>query len=202
MTLPRLEFDDLPVELQELLGSKYARLGYLGEFFQVAAGQPAALAGFIRFTESLKSALPHDITEVVALTVAVASRNDYERNQHERLALSLGFDENWIRAVECLDPAQTDTLLTATQRGVQRLVLAMMRSFGRDAHSEQIALEQQLPNDLITGVLLTACRYIGHACIVNTLRIAPPVSSPFHPPAVEQLNGAAGPIPLGGPNHD
>ena len=75
------------------------RLGYLGEFFQCAANQPDALVCFQDFTEALKQALPDPITEVVALTAAQLMDNAYERVQHERLSLKLGFGQGWITDV-------------------------------------------------------------------------------------------------------
>src|SRR5216684_4295787 len=90
---------DLPPDLAALLRPRVERLGYLGEFFRYAAHQPKALMSFLEFTEDLKQALPDNLTEVVALTVARLMENDYERVQHERLALKRGLGEPWLRAV-------------------------------------------------------------------------------------------------------
>jgi alkylhydroperoxidase family enzyme len=73
------------------LGPRSDAWGYLGEFFAVAGHQPAALLAFHEFTEALKRALPPELTEVVALTTATELGNDYERSQHERLSVNLGF---------------------------------------------------------------------------------------------------------------
>src|SRR5438309_28638 len=75
------------------------RLGYLGEFFQVAAHQPAALSAFVSFSEALKDALPWRLVEVIALTVSARTGNAYERVQHERLALTLGMRVEEARAL-------------------------------------------------------------------------------------------------------
>src|ERR1700748_66829 len=48
---------------------------YLGEFFQCTAHQPEALLSFLEFTEHLKHALPSNLTEVIALSVAVLMEN-------------------------------------------------------------------------------------------------------------------------------
>src|SRR2546421_525674 len=97
--IPRLALEQMDAALAALLQPRMERLGYLGEFFRCAAHQPEPLQHFLRFTESLKTVLPDRITEVVALTVASQLENAYERVQHERLALKLGFAEAWIRDV-------------------------------------------------------------------------------------------------------
>ena len=85
--------------LRSRLKARVDRLGYLGEFFQVAAHQPEALAGFIAFTEALKEHLDWRLAEVIALTVATETGNAYERVQHERLALTLGMTESEVRGL-------------------------------------------------------------------------------------------------------
>ena len=62
VTIQRLGLDSLPGSLRALLRSRVERLGYLGEFFQVAGHQPDALAGFVTLTEALKDALPANVT--------------------------------------------------------------------------------------------------------------------------------------------
>src|SRR5205823_5487838 len=79
------------------------RLNYLGEFFQCTGHQPRALMSFYMLTEDLKETLPDSLTELVALTIAAKMRNAYERVQHERLALKLGFGEEWVREVLSLE---------------------------------------------------------------------------------------------------
>src|SRR5919204_5927359 len=95
--IPRLPAAEMAPELAEMLRPRIERLGYLGEFFQCAAHQPRALISFQQFTEDLKRALPDNLTEVVALSVAAIMENAYERIQHERLSLKLGFGEPWVR---------------------------------------------------------------------------------------------------------
>src|ERR1700723_620345 len=94
---PRLSAKEMPPELASFLHPRIKRLGYLGEFFQCTAHQPEALLSFLEFTDHLKHALPNNLTEVVSLTVAQLAGNRYERVQHERLSLKLGFGENWVR---------------------------------------------------------------------------------------------------------
>src|SRR2546427_4223710 len=98
-SIPRLSMTELDPGLAELLRPKVERLKYLGEFFQCTGHQPRALISFYTLTEDLKEALPDNLTELVALTVAVKMKNAYERVQHERLSLKLGFSEAWVREV-------------------------------------------------------------------------------------------------------
>src|SRR5207245_11385082 len=104
--IPRLSQNELPPEVAALLRPGVERLGYLGEFFQCAAHQPAALLSFMAFTEDLKHALPDRLTETVALTVSGELENAYERHQHERLCLKLGFGDAWVRAIEERNPSR------------------------------------------------------------------------------------------------
>src|SRR5918912_3462672 len=120
--IPRLSYEQLDPELAELLRPKVERLKYLGEFFQCTGHQPRALASFHRLTEDLKEALPDNLTELVALTVAAALGNAYERVQHERLALKLGFTEAWVREVVSLG-ARGGGELSEAERLTQRLAL-------------------------------------------------------------------------------
>ncbi len=56
--IPRLSLDELAPELAEKLRPRVSRLCYLGEFFACAGHQPAALAGFVDFSEALKQVPP------------------------------------------------------------------------------------------------------------------------------------------------
>ena len=131
--LPRLEWGELTPGLQDLLGPRVERLGYLGEFFRVTAVQPDALAAFVEFTEALKRALPEELTEVIALSLAARTGNAYERHQHERLCLALGLERGWIADVLSLSPTAA-TRLTDRERAVQALSLAIVDSLDRGGH--------------------------------------------------------------------
>src|SRR5438132_13859295 len=98
--IARLSCSELDPQLAAMLRPKVERLNYLGEFFQCTGHQPRALMSFYSLTEDLKDALPDNLTELVALTIAAKMRNAYERVQHERLALKLGFSER--RVLEAL----------------------------------------------------------------------------------------------------
>src|SRR5260370_30070348 len=108
--IPRLSFSELDPQLAELLRPKVERLNYLGEFFQFTGHQPRALISFYTLTEDLRQALPDNLTELVALTVATLMDNPYERVQHERLALKLSLSETWIRGVLSLQTRNSSEL--------------------------------------------------------------------------------------------
>jgi len=174
----RFGYEELDPVLQNVLRSKVERLGYLGEFFAVGGHQPEATAAFQEFTEALKAALPPDLSEVVALSVASALGNDYERSQHEQLARTLGFSDTWIAAAEGkADPAP----LGEGAQLARDLALAVLGTMGRgagDAMERLIAVVGEAP---AVGVLLTVGRYVAHAVVANTLGLQPPV--PFVVPA-------------------
>jgi len=176
--VPRIPFEDLPEDLAVVLRPRFERLGYLGEFFQVGAHQPDALGHFVRFTESLKSALPERLSELVALTVSIKLQNDYERVQHERLSLKLGFPEEWIRQVEDLRPEESD-LLEPDERAAQALVLSVVESMGRASSRLASELDALVGPELLVGVLLATGRYLAHAALCNTIGIAAPFLSPL-----------------------
>ena len=171
--IPRLSLAEMPLNLASVLTPRIVRLGYLGEFFQCAAHQPEALLSFLEFTEHLKHSLPNDLTEIVALTVAVLMDNDYERIQHERLSLKLGFGEDWLRETLSLS---TNGLqhLSESERAVQQLVVASVQRGGRDTTSELDAVIRAIGPARAISVLMLIGRYMSHALIVNTLNLAPP----------------------------
>src|SRR5712692_5545436 len=130
-SIPRLSMAELDPKLAELLRAKFERLNYLGAFFQCTGHQPQALISFYRLTEDLKEALPDDLTELVALTIATLMDNAYERVQHERLSLKLGLGEAWIRAVTSLR-MESGSQLSQTESLVQKLALAVVERRGHE----------------------------------------------------------------------
>src|SRR5687768_15791928 len=103
-SLHPIDFADLEPALQNALRPRYERLGYLGDFFRVMAHQPAALLHFDRFTEESRRALRPAHAELIALTAATRLGNDYERHQHEQLAVTSGQSTGWVADVERLVP--------------------------------------------------------------------------------------------------
>lgn len=181
MTVPTvfpIAAEALPAELQEALRPRVNRLGYLGMFFRCAAHQPDALLAFMRFTDELKDAVTTRHTEVVALTVAVALDNEYERNQHERLCVALGFDRDWVAAVERLEPG-TAGELASDEVVVQQLVLQLVATSGRDAGGQMAAAVDALGEPETVGVLMLTGRYMAHAVMANAFGVEPPVAGIF-----------------------
>jgi alkylhydroperoxidase family enzyme len=175
--VPLIGIDELDPAVRQRLQSKIDRLGYLGGFFQLTAHQPESLAAFIDYTDATKRALPDDLAEIVALTVATATGNDYERHQHERLSVKLGLGEDWVAHVEKLDPDNAD--LTLEQRATQRWVLAVLKAHGRGTASELDGLVRGVGPKAAIAVALMCGRYVAHATISNSFGIQPPVPSIF-----------------------
>ena len=175
--IPRLSSDALRPDVAGMLRPRVERLGYLGEFFRCAAHQPAALISFMAFTDDLKQALPDRMTEIVALTVSTELGNAYERHQHERLSLKLGFGEPWVRAVETLHPDRAP--IDDAERRVQALTLAVVRRHGHGTANELDAVVSAIGHEQAIAVLMLIGRYVTHALMVNALELKPPVASPL-----------------------
>ena len=175
--IPRLSFAELEPQLAELLRPKVERLNYLGEFFQCTAHQPRALMSFYKLTEDLKEALPDNLTELVALTIASKMGNAYERVQHERLALKLGFSEDWVREVILLQANAGN--LSREELLVQAFVQAALDRDGHDTLSEFESVIETIGHQRAVAVLMLLGRYVMHALIANCLALKPPVTSPL-----------------------
>jgi alkylhydroperoxidase family enzyme len=178
MPVQRLEFDQLPRTLTDRLQARVKRLGYLGEFFKCTAHQPEALAAFLDFTEAGKGALDKRLVEVIALTAAGWVGNAYERNQHERLSVRLGFGRDWVAAVNRLQP-DFESALSPQERRMQQLVLVILETRGKNAGTLFEQAVAELGQASAIAVLMVIGRYVTHGLIVNTLALAPPVPSIF-----------------------
>ena len=176
--IERLEMEALAPALQQALAARVKRLGYLGEFFKCAGHQPDVLLPFMAMTDALKDALPDRLTEIGALTVAVAMGNDYERNQHERLSEKLGFGRDWIAAVLETTP-DADGKLSPEERAVQRLALAVIERRAHGVAAEFDSVIEAIGSEQAVALLFLIGRYVMHAYIVNALALAPPVPSIF-----------------------
>jgi alkylhydroperoxidase family enzyme len=165
-------YTDLPELLRLVLRPRVRRLGYLGAFFAFAGRQPRALYAFNMMTEELKEALPGDLVEVVALSVATALGSDYERPQHERLAAKQGRSAAWIAAAEHGTPADA---LTPEQAAVRALALRMVDGAGRGVEPEVRRVVELTGQDVAVGVLLLVGRYLAHAHVANALGLTSPV---------------------------
>lgn len=177
-SIPRLSFAELPAPIADALRSKYQRLGYLGEFFAATAHQPEALKSFIDFTDLAKGELDMRLVELIALTVATMKAVAYEKHQHERLAVKLGYGREWVAAVERLAPAEAAEL-SATELCVQRFVIDAVNHDGRGSEPLLDDVVALLGVDGAVAVLFVMGRYTTHAIIVNSLGIEAPVPSIF-----------------------
>lgn len=180
--IPRLGLDEMSPPLSSFLEARVKRLGYLGEFFQCTAHQPEALLSFLEFTEHLKHALPSNLTEVIALSIAVLMDNDYERIQHQRLCSSLGMEKSWVDEIIRLDGSAG--LLSPDERLVQQLAISVVQRGGRHTSAEFDAVTTAIGAKHAVAVLMLIGRYMSHAVMVNTLDLAPPAL------AVARMNGA------------
>ena len=176
--IPRFSFEDLPPAIADGLRSKVERLGYLGEFFAATAHQPEALKAFMDFTDLSKGELDMRTVELIALTVATMKRVAYEKNQHERLAVKLGFGRDWVEAVEALSP-RTQADLGDDERVIQTFVIAAVERDGADTGDLLDDVVERLGVARAVDVLFVMARYTTHAIIVNSLGIKAPVPSIF-----------------------
>lgn len=174
---PRIGFEQLPDELRTALRPRVERLGYLGEFFQVAAHQPEALHAFNDFTEALKRALDWRLVETIALTIASLTDNAYERVQHEHLALKLGMSEPEVRALVA-GTADRERFSDA-ELGAARLAREVAHARGGACTEAYASLEALVGPAVAVGCLMTATRYLAHATMSNTWGLRAPRSSPL-----------------------
>lgn len=177
-SLPRLELGDLPPTLVATLEPRVRRLGYLGEFFKCTAHHPEGLAAFIEFTEASQSGLSKRLVELIALTCSAWMGNDYERNQHEHLAVRLGFERDWIAAINALTP-DASSAMTDEERSIQRLTLTVLDTGGKGAADSFAKAVQSLGPRIAIAILMVIGRYAVHGLITNTLGLNAPVPSIF-----------------------
>ena len=175
-SIPRLAFDELESSLAHALQPRVSRLGYLGEFFRLMGHQPIPLRAFVEFTESAKAPLDKRIVEVIALTVATSENNAYERNQHERLSIRLGFEREWIAEVETLRPDHAERM-HARERLIQTFVLSAVCGTAQETQVAFEAVVETVGYRDAIAILMVVGRYVAHAVMVRALGIAPPVPS-------------------------
>lgn len=197
--LAPLAFDDLAPELADVLRPRYDRLGYLGGFFAAMGRQPTALAHFEQFTLSLREALSPALGEVVALTAATRLGNDYERHQHERLAINRGLTRDWVAAVEhgarhtAPEEDVDEGALDDAERAAQAFVLAALETLvpsdhGTAGHGTADQRDSTVAlGDLVaatdeataTAIVLLTGRFVAHALVSRACGLTPPVPSIF-----------------------
>lgn len=178
--MQRLQASELRPDLRDALAARIERLGYLGEFFRLAAHEPDVLLAFMTFTDALKSALPPDRTELIALTVARRLGNAYEQHQHERLCIALGFEREWVMEVLRLEPVSAHAM-TVEQRRLQSLTIAVINRNGHGVTQELAEVVELMSPRTVVAALLTIGRYVTHSYFVNAFELQPPVSSMLEP---------------------
>lgn len=177
-SIPRLTQQQLDPTLQQFLKPTIDRLGYLGEFFQVAANVPGAIPAFMQYTGAVKAPLSDAQNEVLALTVCHMLEADYERIQHERLSRRLGFSLDWIAAA-CALPGAHPSTLNDDERALQTLAQAVVTSQGLRCKQELEAVVRLLGPQNAVAALLQISRFVGIALLCNALSLALPVPSVF-----------------------
>jgi alkylhydroperoxidase family enzyme len=176
--IPRLGDADLDASLREFLKPTVDRLGYLGEFFQVAAHVPNAVPAFMQYTGAVKAPLADAHNEVLALTVCGMLEADYERIQHERLARRLGFPLDWIAAA-CGRPGANVSQLKEDERALQALAQAVVTTQGLRCQDELHAVVRMMGPQKAVAALLQISRFMGIALLCNALGLTLPVPSVF-----------------------
>ena len=176
--IPRLGSDALDPALRDSLQPTVDRLGYLGEFFQVAAHVPGAIPAFMQYTASVKAPLTDAQNEVLARTVCGMLEADYERIQHERLSKRLGFSVAWISAA-CSRPGSHVSSLTETERALQALAQSAVSSHGLRCEEELRAVVKLIGPEKAVAALLQISRFMGIALLCNALALELPVPSVF-----------------------
>jgi hypothetical protein len=176
--IPRLPLAAVDPAVRDLLKPTVDRLGYFGEFFQVAAHVPGAIPAFMQYTAAVKAPLADAHNEVLALTVCGALEADYERIQHERLASRLGFPLDWIAAASGR-PGSHGSTLKDDERRLQALALAMVASHGLRCADELRAVVDLLGPEKAVAALLQISRFVTIALLCNALSLELPVPSVF-----------------------
>ena len=176
--IPKLSFAELPNSIANLLRSKYQRLGYLGEFFARTAHQEEALVAFIQFTDAAKGALDFRLVELIALTIATRQEIAYEKNQHERLCIKLGYGRDWVAEVETLG-THGNTLMSTAECLVQQFVLHAVHNNGRGSSQLLNQIVDQFGHEDAVAIQMVMARYVAHALLINCMDIAAPVPSIF-----------------------
>lgn len=175
--IKRLTLDELRPDLALSLKARVERLGYLGEFFRIAGHQPDALIAFQQYTEASKGDLDKRHVELIALTVAAVVGNAYERHQHERLSIRSGFGQDWVKAVEMLNPKNSG--LPIAEATLQHFVIDALANHGRGMGDRVDDLASLLGQEQAVAVLMVIGRYLVHGLMVNAFDLAPPVPSIF-----------------------
>lgn len=177
-SIPRLAFEQCAPEIQNMLQPVVDRLGYFGEFFQVAGHLPAALTSFMTYTGTVKTPLDLRQNEVLALSTCALAGGDYERIQHERLASSSGLDTNWIS--EVLGKSHpSPSLLSEEDVALRSLATAVVQRDGNDVSAEINAVAALIGPEKTVAVVLQITRFQMISTLNKMFRMTLPVPSIF-----------------------
>lgn len=174
----RMQYEELDPSLQTLLKPTVDRLGYLGEYFQVAGQVPGAVPAFMQYTGAVKAPLADAHNEVLALAVCRMLEADYEMIQHERLARRFGLSLEWIAAAEARE-GSNPSALNEEERALQALAQAAVASHGLRCKSELQVVVAKLGPQRAVAAMLQISRFVGIALMCNALEMALPVQSVF-----------------------
>jgi alkylhydroperoxidase family enzyme len=180
--IPRISLEAADASIRDLLKPTVDRLGYFGEFFQVAARVPGAIPAFMQYTGAVKAPLTDAQNELLALTVCAMLEADYERIQHERLSRKLGFPLDWIAAAESRHGSYASTL-KEDERLLQALAQAVVTRHGLRCTTEVRAVAEALGPEKAVAALLQISRFVNIALLCNALNLELPVPSVFDEPA-------------------
>jgi hypothetical protein len=176
-------FADTAPAVQALLGSTVERQGYFGEMFAYLSHTPEALAGFMQYSGALRSDLPARLNELIALTVCTRLDFAYERVQHERLSLKLGFDRGWIAALTGHGPKIT---LDVAETAAHALAGSIADGNIAAAATALAGLAGAADDRIAIAALLQATRFVSVCVIGGTLGVTLPVPSIFDEDAERQ----------------
>lgn len=171
-----LALDDVDPKLRETLQPVVDRLGYFGEFFQYGGHAPGVVAGFMHYSGALKGAIPDDINETIALTVCSHLGFAYERIQHERLALKLGFDRDWIAS---LVGRASAAQLTPAQLCARDLSLAILDDRVAEARAVVERLAAETSEAIAVAALFQITRFRDVCTVGRLFDMQIPVPSIF-----------------------
>lgn len=171
-----LALEDMPQSLQEVLRPISERVGYLGRFFQYTGHAPGVLKQFMAYTSELRSIIPPDINELIALTVCARLNFVYERNQHEQLASRLGLSRDWIAS---LTNRQSLASLPESHRNVHALVLAVLDDDISAARGNLIPFISQVGPEIAMAALFQITRFSAICSLGSLLSVEPQANSIF-----------------------
>ncbi|MEQ8830215.1 MAG: carboxymuconolactone decarboxylase family protein [Alphaproteobacteria bacterium] len=177
-TFPRLDFDASDPQVQALLKPVVERLGYYGDFFQVVCHLPDALVAFMDYTGTVKSPLTMRQNEVLALSTCTAAGGDYERIQHERLALKSGLDKDWIAELTGHASPKPSTL-SEEDAALRDLAVAVVSRDGRAVGTEIDIVNLLLGPEKTVAVILQITRFQMISTLNKMFAMTLPVASIF-----------------------